>query len=77
LASTASPPGKAEQIVPPVLEPEQLGVPPLAVEQKDEQMPVEPTMRHVLFLAQSLAPAQVSPGCLFPVGAHTAPFWPK
>ena len=64
---------KAEQIIPPVLEPEQLGVPPLAVEQKDEQVPVEPTMRQVLPLAQSLALAQAPPGCTVPDGAQIAP----
>ena len=63
------------QMVPPVAEPVQLGVPPLAVEQKDEQVPAEPTMRQVLPLAQSLAWVQVSPGWLDPVGAQIAPVW--
>ena len=62
LGSSEAPP-RAEQIVPPVLEPEQLGVPPLAVEQKDEQVPVEPTMRQVLSLLQSLALAHAALGC--------------
>jgi hypothetical protein len=45
-----------------VFAPEQLGVPPLAVEQKDEQNPVAPTVRQVLPLAQSLALTHVPPG---------------
>jgi hypothetical protein len=69
-------PGKIEQIVPPVPAPEQLGVPPVAVEQKDEQMPDEPTMRHVLPLAQSLALVQEPPGGADPASAQTAPLVP-
>jgi hypothetical protein len=55
-----------------VLAPEQLGVPPLVVEQKEEQMPA-PTRRQVLPGSQSLATAQASPGFAVPALAHNEP----
>ncbi len=62
---------------PPVLAPEQLGLPPSAVEQNEEQTPLAPTRRQVLPFWQSLAAEQVSPGflALAPAGAlaHCAP----
>jgi hypothetical protein len=63
-------PGSPEQVVPP----EQLGVPPLAVEQKEKQIPAPLILRHVLPFAQSLALAHELPDGAVPRGAQIAPF---
>jgi len=66
-------PPKGSQMSPPVLAPEQPGVPPSAVEQNDEHVPPLPMMRQVLPGAHSFAAEQLSPGFLLPAPAHCEP----
>jgi hypothetical protein len=66
-------PERALQVVPP-LDEEQVGVPPVAVEQNDAQLVLpEASWTQVLPGWQSLAAVQVSPGFLLPAVIQMAP----
>ena len=60
---------------PPVSAPVHFGVPSVAVEQNEAQMPDVPMMRQVLPGAHSLAFLQVSPGLVAPRARHCGPVY--